>query len=245
MVFASFTRRLSRAGIAFAIIGAAALTSCAQDQDFLIVEQAVWFAGGEACTLTANDETPLALTVDVSVITRIGMGFVVTNLQSPNPNSNTGIDDSEVVIESAEVNLRFTGGGLPSSSYESSLATNSIAGGSSEVFLIQVPSEVSDSIRASMNAGQFETLEMEVVFKGRKYGQAGDSKLGEVETRAYVFPFEICHGCLADPACTPAPTGADWVGGTCGFAQGAFIQHPEAVCGEDPNTTGDGDGDGP
>lgn len=200
-------------------------SGCAQDQDFLIVERALWFADRDACTLTGSEATPLSMPVDVSFDTRIGMAFLITNNQSPNPGSNTGIDDSEVAIQSAEVNLSFSGGAVAGGSFEVTLPNNSIRGGNSETFLVQIPTEVSQSLRAGMVAGQYEILEMEVVFKGRKYGQAGNSKLGEVETRAYTFPFEICMGCLRDCTCGVCPTANEWVG-TCGFAQGMSVYHP-------------------
>lgn len=223
---ASFSRRHARAGLIAGLIALTVGSACAQDQDFLIIERAVWFGDRESCTLSAGDESPLNMTVDVSFDTRIGMGFVVTNNQSPNPGSNTGIDDSEVVIESAEVNLSFSGGAVSSESFEVTVPTNSIPGGGSEVVLVQIPTEVTQSLRAGMSPGQFETLEMEVVFKARKYGQAGNSKLGEVESRAYTFPFEICLGCLADcNVCGTCPSATEWVG-ACGFAQGISVYHP-------------------
>ncbi|MFO7563705.1 MAG: hypothetical protein R6X02_13740 [Enhygromyxa sp.] len=225
MVFTSSPRRVRKSLVA-ALVALVAGSACVQDQDFLIVERALWFGDRDDCTLGGSQETPLALAVDVSFDTRIGMGFLVTNNQSPNPGSNTGLDDSEVIIESAEVNLAFSGGAVAGGSFEVTLPSNSLGGGQSEAFLIQVPTEVSQSLRGGMTPGQFETLEMEVVFKGRKYGQAGNSKLGEIQSRAYTFPFELCHGCLADcSVCGVCPSTNEWVG-TCGFAQGLPIYHP-------------------
>ena len=215
--------------------------ACVQDQEILIVDRAVWFNGRDNCGLTGSEDTPLAMAVDVKFDTRIGMAFLVTNNQSPNENSNTGIDDSEVVIEEAEVNLSFSGGAVSGGAFTATVPTNSIAGGESETFLIQVPADVSESLRATMQglpSTSYEVLEMEVVFKGRKSGQVGNTKIGTVETRPYVYPFEICYGCLescqvaancegatTDPVC---PTETDWHG-SCGFAQGVSIVHPSCT----------------
>jgi hypothetical protein len=244
MAFASILRSLTGPRRALVVractLAGLALSSsaCVQDQDFLVVERAVWFEG-EDCTLSDNSMTPLAMVVDVGFQTRIGMGFVVTNNTSPNPGSNSGIDDSDIAIQSAEVKLSFSGGTVDGGSFEVTLPSNSLLGGNSQAFLVQVPTEVSDSLRASVAPGEFETLEMEVVFKGRKFGQAGNSKLGEVESRAYVYPFEICNGCLADCSCGACPTESEWLG-LCGFAQGTNVISPFCDLVEDDPTDTDG-----
>jgi hypothetical protein len=236
MALLSILRSPVRASI---LVGLALSSSaCVQDQDFLIVERAVWFEADDDCVLSDATPTPLAMVVDVSFQTRIGMGFVLTNNTSPNPGSNTGIDDSDIAVESAEVKLSFSGGEVEGGSFEVTLPNNSLLGGTSEAFLVQIPTAVSDSLRAGVGVGEYETLEMEVVFKGRKFGQAGNSKLGEVESRAYVYPFEICNGCLVDCECGICPTSTEWVG-VCGFAQGTQVISPscDLVDEEDPTDT--------
>jgi|GEM_PF-2869834 len=215
-----------RSGLLAGLIALTAGSACVSDQDFLIVENAVWFGSRDDCTLEASGQAPLAMTADVSFDSRIALGFVVTNNQSPNPGSNTGINDSEVAITSAEVRLSFSGGAIAGSEFEVTVPSDSISGGNSRTFLIQIPTAVTLSIRESMTAGEYETLEMEVTFKGRKYGQAGNSSLGEVATRPYTFPLEICMGCLTycDDECQ-CPTPTEWVG-TCGFAQELPVYHP-------------------
>lgn len=216
----------------------AAMLGCVQEQDFLIVERAVWFPDRDSCALSGSEDTPLAMAVDVKFDTRIGMAFLVTNNQIPinSMNSSSGIDDSEIKIETADVSLSFSGGALASNSFEVSLPTNSILGGESETFLIQIPSEVSASLRATMQglpSSVYETLEMEVVFRGRRNGQVGKSKLGSVKTPPYTYPFEVCYGCLelcqlgadCDGGMDLCPTETEW-DGSCGFAQGVSIVHP-------------------
>lgn len=221
-------------------IAALALTSaCVQEQDYLIVERAVWFGDRDECTLDENGESPLSMTADVMFESRIAMGFVVTNDQSPNEMSNSGIDDSKVEIESVQVNLSYSGGAIEGGSFEMTVQNTTIAGGDSDVFLVQLPTTVTDSLRASLTPGQFETLDMEVVFVGRRTGQSYGKRLGEVKTRAYTYPFDICMGCLSNCFYCEGgmcPTSTEWVG-TCGFAQGLTVYHP--AC--DLDTPPDGD----
>lgn len=231
--------RLARAGLLAGLMTLTAGVACVQDQDFLIVERALFFDGRDSCVLTGSEPTPLAMSVDVSFGGPIGMGFLVTNEQTPNAGSNTGIDDTEVFMETAEVTLSFTGGGVSTNTFEVPIPTNSIPGGESEIFLIQIPADVSASVSetmAGLPAGTVEFLEMEVIFKGRRTGQVGGTKLGVVETRPYTFPFQICYGCLQ--TCLPAeecggvegdapvcPNMSAWAG-VCGFAQNLTVFNP-------------------
>jgi hypothetical protein len=233
----SFPRfRVARLAMLATLLGGSVLGSaCVADQDFLIVDRAVWFDDRDNCVLSDSSATPLALAVDVKFDTQIGMGFVVTNNQESYEGSNSGIDDSEVKMETAEVSLSFSGGGVAGSSFEVQLPTNAIPGGESEVFLVRIPTSVTESLRSTMQGlpeTAFETLEMEVIFKGRRSGQVGNSKLGSIETRPYIYPFDICHGCLetcqlgasCDGGADLCPTATDW-DGACGFAQGVSVVH--------------------
>lgn len=207
-------------------------SACVQEQDFLIVERAVWF--DDSCVLSDTTASPTLVYVDVSVNTEIGMGFLLTNTQTQNANSTTGIDDTEIQLETASVSLSFSGGGVSPSSFEVPIASESISGGDTNAILVHLHSSVAESLRATMMglpAGSVEHLEMEVIFNGRKTGQIGNTKIGTVESRAFVFPFEICYGCLTSAGCLPAtecggaatdpdvcPTPTSFIG-SCGFAQ--------------------------
>ncbi len=226
----SFSRFRVAALLAVSTLPAA--TACVQNQDLVIVERAVWFPDRDDCTL--GDDSPLAMTVDVAFDTRIGMGFLIANHQVKNKGSNTGVDDTEIRIDTAEVTLSFSGGGISSDSFEVTVPSNSFSGGETEPHLIQLPASVAESLRETMEGlppGSIEVLEMDVVFKGRRTGQVGNTKLGSVKTPAYTYPFDICLGCLGacgtvDEACAGAcPTVTEWVG-TCGFAQGLSVVFP-------------------
>lgn len=228
MVFSRI--RHVRPALVAGLVALAAGSACVQEQDYLIVEQSVWFEDAEDCTLDASSDPPASMTVDVSFQTRIGMGFVITNEMTANPGSNSGVDDSTVEIESVEVSLSYSGGAVENSSFELPLPNNAIRGEESGVFLVQLPTDVTESLRASLSPGQFETLEMEVVFVGRRSGASGGKKLGEVKTRGYTFPFDICFGCLADCSCGTCPSTNSFVG-ICGFAEGTLVTDPN--CPED------------
>jgi hypothetical protein len=226
--------RIARpATLATLLVGSVLGSACVPDQDYLIVERAVWFDDRDDCVL--SDTTPVAMTVDVSFASPIGMGFVLTNNQTSYANSSTGIDDSEIVMESADVTLSFSGGAVAGGSFNVTIPSTAIFGGESEPFLIQVPASVTESLRATMQGlppDSIEILEMEVVFHARRSNQVGNSKLGSITTRPYVYPFDICFGCLTYcqgvDECTgeaTCPTVTEWKG-TCGFAQGLSILHP-------------------
>lgn len=220
MAFKKSVRLAPCVGSLVGLLALATTGGCVQEQDYLIVERAVWFNSPDACTLDASADPPVTMVADV-LGDRIGLGFVVTNNQTPNAGSNSGIDDSQIEVESAEVRLSFSGGGIVGDSYEVTVPNNALSGGDSSAFLVQVPTETVESMRAQMTVGQYELLEMSVVFVGRKYGQSGGSKLGEVTTREYTYPIEICMGCVECAACGfPQPT----IEGGC----------PEV---EDPGTT--------
>ena len=79
-----------------------------QDQEFLIIDNVVPLA--EDCSLTSSSAGYTLSIADVYFRGAIVLGISVTNHAIPNPQSNTNLDDSEIVLESAEVTLSFSGG---------------------------------------------------------------------------------------------------------------------------------------
>jgi F420-0:gamma-glutamyl ligase len=205
------------------------------DQDLVVVERAVWFTDASTCEITTSDPSPLALVSDVKYEgARVALAVVVTNNQAKNINSNTGLDDAEIELETYDATLSFSAGAVAVSSLEGvTLPNNSIGGESSDIVLIQLPPEVTESLRATMSnlpATAYETLDVEIVLHGKRTNQVGNGKLGTVKTRPFTYPIEICAGCLEE--CYPTedcggtcPTTTEWRG-ICGFAQGADIVHP-------------------
>ena len=232
----SLVSRFLRASVFAGFAGLVGSTACVQDQETLLIERAVWF--DDSCSLSASSSDSLAqLTADVSFEgTQLAFGVVVTNNAYTNPGSNTGLDDSEIFMESIDISLSFSGGGLATSGFNVPLPTDSIRGGGSQSFLIQIPADIVDSVRASMSGSPntVEILEVEVVFNARKTSSVTENgKLGQIQSRAYVFPMNICFGCLAScktttecPDGTPnspegliCPSSTDWRT-TCGYAVG-------------------------
>lgn len=220
--------RLARFGVSsFSLLAVLTLGSCVEDQDLLIVERAVWFPDPENCVLdSGSSDTVYPMLVDASFAGEAAIGLIVTNaMTEQSPGSNSGIDDTEIVVETAEVTLSFSGGGIPGGSFEQALPSNSISGGSSDVFIVRIPTSVMESVRTTMQGSNsiHETLEMEVVFKGHR-SQYGDRKLGAIEARPYTYPFDICLGCLAtciecgDDGTIVCPT-TELYASTCGFPQ--------------------------
>ena len=233
MISSLFARLLPKS----LLIGSALLvssTACVQDQEFLIVDRAVWF-DATTCSLTGTEAAVSNLTADVKFSgTRIGVGLVVTNYTSTNPQSNTGLDDSEIVLDGAEVVLSFSGGGISANAFAAPIGQLSLFGGDTQSVVVEVPTSVVDSLRSTMEslpAGSVETLDMEITLTGRKSGASGPGGLGKVEARTFSYPLQICYGCME--VCLPAtdcggvegdppvcPTETVWGGGTCGYAQG-------------------------
>jgi hypothetical protein len=235
MSFSRFcvARLATLATLAVGTVGITLGGACVQDQDYLIVENAVWFSDRDECEL--SDTIPASMTVDVLYDTQIAMGFLLTNMQNVSDNSNTGVDDAEIKAEYVEVTLSFSGGALSESYHEITVPNTAILGGDSAPFLIQLPISVTESLRATMMnlpATAIEILEMEVVFHARRSNQSGGGKLGSITTRPFVYPLEICFGCLgycqvADQCDTAELCSSQTVwDGTCGFAQGLPVIHP-------------------
>lgn len=241
--------RSFRAGLFAGLTTLAALTSCVQDQEFLIIEHAVPFASD--CSLdSSSDVYSGQLVTDVYFSGEIHLGISVANLASPYAGSNTGIDDSEIVLETAEVSLSFSGGGVAGGAFEAPIPSISLSGGDTAPVVIRIPTDVVDSLNATMSGlgpGSHETLVADIIVKGRKAGaiSPGTGKLGAVESRSFTFPIDVCYQCLAD--CT---TCAGQVCPAVGQVDAWYAAGENAACGGPQGTqvtpaecwTGDGDG---
>ena len=241
-MYSSLVSRFLRASVFAGLACLVGNTGCVQDQETLIIERAVWF--DDSCTLQAGTNSSLAsLTADVSFTgTELAFGVIVTNNAITSPGSNTNLDDSEIYMESVDVTLGFSGGGLATSGFNVPLPTDSLRGGDSQTFLIRVPTDVAASISSQLGEGETEILEVEVVFNARKNASVTENgKLGTIQSRAYTFPLNVCNGCLRTclsamdcPNGTPdanglvCPTADNWAG-PCGFAVGGQVVAPECA----------------
>lgn len=234
-------RRPSRylhAGLMVCLAALVSSTACVDAQEFLLIENAVWL--DDSC-MGSSSEALEYLTADVAFASPLALGFAVTNHRVQNQGSGTNLgDDTEIVLDYAEVNLSFSGGAVGVASFEYQLPTNSVGGGSTTIVLIEFPTEVQGSLSATMGqlpAGSTETLVVEVIIHARTTGSPGsNSRIGAVESRPFLFPMTICYGCLAvcqpaedcggvegDPAVCPSATAFQT---TCGYAQGSSVVAP-------------------
>jgi hypothetical protein len=166
------------------------LGSCVEDQELFIISYAV----GLDTDCTVGSTRISTDTLDVSADAPIGLGLVLENLQTGNSGSNTGLsDDGEIKLEHAEVTLSLEGF---SAGYEVPLASDSLPSSSSLSVFVQLPSTVTSEIRGAVAPGSVQIMTMSVVVVGDRTGQAGKGSLGEVRTRQYDFPFQVCSGCV-------------------------------------------------
>ncbi|EDM74736.1 hypothetical protein PPSIR1_35472 [Plesiocystis pacifica SIR-1] len=206
---------------------------CVDEQDHLVISRAVWFDARDNCVLSNNTASPLNMVADVSFDTQIGMGFVVENNQIQNAGSNTGIDDSVVQLLSADVTFTYSGGAAPTG-FNSPIPQTSIAGGESDVVLVDIPTSITEQLRGTLSEGVIEVLEMTVVIKARRTDSiSDDGPLGKIETQEFTYPLEICLGCLRycgapsdSEECVGVCPSTTGFSGTCGYAQGLPVSAP-------------------
>lgn len=235
-------RRLSRLLHAGSLVGLVALATsaaCVDSQEYLLIERAVWYSPDSTDCIASSSDTLQSLTADVYFNSPIGLGLVLTNYRVENGGSNSNLNDTEMVLDYAEVNLSFSGGSVASASFDYQLPTTSLFGGDTTIVIIHLPAEVSTSLNASMSAlppNTLERLEVEVIVHARTTGSPGsNSKIGAVQTRPFIFPLDICYQCLTlcvtqdncggegDALVCPSP---DVWYGACGYAQGGSIYDP-------------------
>ena len=185
-------QRLARLLSLASLFGLTATMGCVEDQELLIVKGT--YDLNDVCVL--DDSAPLSIdTIDVSIEAPFALGLLVANLQTNNKHSNTGIeDDGEVQLDHAEVSMTFAG--AAGGGFELPIPTDSVPSGGELGVILNVPSSVVQAIAPSVAPGDLPLLEMTVVLVGHRTSPAGNGKLGEVRTREYTFPFQLCNGCV-------------------------------------------------
>ncbi|NVB38273.1 hypothetical protein G6O69_10560 [Pseudenhygromyxa sp. WMMC2535] len=205
--FARIARRATLLGaMGTLLLGAG---SCVDTQEYITIDRSLWFDEPDTCLLTDGNPTPVGMMVDVAVTTRIGIGLVVTNQLTENSGSNTNIDDSQVRVVTAEITLSMDGGAVGGGTFEVSLPSNTLAGGASGIYFVQVGSEISDELRSLVPEGEINTMEMTIVLIGERTGTVGKTEIGFFESAPYTYPFDICNGCA---------TGCGFSNGFCGYS---------------------------
>ena len=234
-------------------LAALALSGCAREQESLIVLHSPAWDGG--CTVDGNNDVALTQGVlDVSFGTPYMMPAALFNQnvnQQPTVTNNR-VDNGELQLSGADVQLRMPQAPEVIDDLEAQneafveftvdVPTLSLASGERQGVLVEVVSQaaavaLADSVEARLGANARPTLVVDTTFRALRSGNRR-GKVGEIESRVYSFPIELCVGCLFTCAtCEPDGTcpqnaAPGFTGGVCGNAQD-FLVAP-AVC-TDPN----------
>lgn len=193
--------------------GALASSGCVQEEESLIITQANSLSNSDdgACS-SDTSATPLGVDVlDVSFGTGYVASFTLAN-QLPTRTSNNGISDNELKVTSVDVRLdtpqdpSIIAAVDPAFvEFNTPVATNSLAPGSSLPYVVEVPASAMDAIGAAVgNAVGTDTsltMTMTVTFRALRAANVYGNGLGEIESRSFTLPIKICAGCLLE--CLP------------------------------------------
>ena len=233
------TVRASSLGIVLGLLTATGATSCADQQEGLIILNAL-STSSMGCLADPNAAALAQGRLDVYFGSPYLLLLAVQNqLQSMSGDaSNGGIDNSEMQLRSADV--RLTSEQIPGVidaleaqdpalvEFSVSLASDSIGGGDLRGIFVEVISRAaSEALRdqfgthPELPTGAIARLNAEVVIHARRTGNAVGG-VGDVEAREYIFPIDICVGCLLTTATCENGVPMDitgFVGGECGNTQ--------------------------
>ena len=251
-------------------------TGCAQEQESLIVLHApAWDEAGMCLVDGANDTAMADGLLDVAAGTPYEMPVVLLNQLQGQPSmmTNNQIDNGELQLIAADVSLRMpqqpgiiddvvadteTRGSVE---FTVDISTISLGGEERQGFLVEVVPQttavaLAAAIRADpdLNESSRPKLIADVVFRARRTGNRV-GKVGEIESRTFSYPIELCLGCLVTCALCPDAARAETcamqkaeavsgtsssvnnggiAGGICGNAQDFFVA--PSYCGN-PNAT--------
>lgn len=219
-----------------AVLLAVGTGGCADGDPSLIAVGSPAFQQGE-CFADPNSSTFLQLGVlDVAYGTAYTLPVVVrNNLRARASKTSSGVDDSELQLSNVEVSLamdqapdvlrRVRDEDSAFVSFSATVPSMSLKGGEETGVIVDVISDgASRAFRSAMMdllpEGARPTIEAELVFHATRPGSGG--RLGDIESREYTFPIELCIGCLPvtcetcpDEQCPPDAVFA----GICGNAQ--------------------------
>lgn len=126
-------------------------------------------------------------------------------------NSETGTQRI-VFVEGAEVSLTLPEGtGVGATTFTQRFSGSIFPQGISTFAFEIVPAEVLASLRGSTSPGDRVVAEAEITLFGTLEGS-------EIESQPYVYPVEICNGCVATfdlGLCSELPAGYEATGGIC------------------------------
>jgi hypothetical protein len=209
---------------------------CADGDPSLIVVGSPAFQQGE-CFADPNSSTFLQLGVlDVDYGTAYTLPIIVrNNLLARSSKTSSGVDDSELQLSNVEVSLsmdqapevlrRVRDEDAAFVSFSATVPSMSLKGGEETGVIVDV---ISDGASRALRSAMVDLLpedarpniEAELIFHATRPG--GGGSIGDIESREYTFPIELCIGCLPvtcetcpDEQCPPDARFA----GICGNAQ--------------------------
>lgn len=245
------TVRSTSLGIALGLLTA----GCAQEQEALIVQNAV-STGAMGCVVDPNATPLLNGVLDMYFGSPYVLLLALQNQLSPQSAdmSNGGIDNSEMQLQSADV--RITSDQIPGVidaleaqnealvDFSVPLASDSLGGGEVQGVAVEViPRATTEALREQFGShpelpeGAVPRITVEVIFHARRTGNAVGG-VGDVESRLYQYPIDLCVGCLLDfSGCEdgepiPNPPYNGFEGGECGSTQNRLWGPPGC---DDPN----------
>ena len=213
--------RISRLSLGLlTALSATATGACVDNQEALIVRQAVAWPSSEEngvevgdCVADPNADLllPRGL-LDVSFGTGYLAPLVVSNNMAPRAadDSPNGIDDSEIRLLEAEVELTIpqapeiadalTASDPTLTNFIVPLQSYSLAGGQDNGLLIPViSSAAAQSMAGAVQAGvggatAYMQALATITIHGERAVKGG--KYNEIQAREFVFPIDLCYGCL-------------------------------------------------
>lgn len=217
-------------------------TGCADNQEALIILHAArWETPGDCLVDGANDVALSNGVLDVALGTPYEMPLILLNqLQSQTAMmENNQIDNGELQLTGADVVLtmpqapdvidRVAQANESNVDFAVDLSTISLGAGERQGFLIPIVSQpastaFADAIRAELTTESRPTLVATTVFRARRTGNRV-GKVGEIESRAFSFPVELCLGCLYTCASCSDQARVD----QCGMDRQAVIEGTSTI----------------
>ncbi len=210
--------------------------SCAEQEESLYVVHAVPI-DPEGCSANPSSVGQGWDTLDLSFDTGFVVALQLKNNLMSGRTSNSGIDDSEMLLRDVDVRLDIPqrpdlieaiAAVDPSLvEFNSVLASDSISGQQESVVAVRIPPGSLDAIGTAVG-GTFGTgsdlrigLTVSIVVHALRASNELGGGVGKVEAREFVFPVDLCFNCLRDCStcagtCTDTEVGS---GGVCGNAQ--------------------------
>jgi hypothetical protein len=213
------------------------LGGCADEQEMLVILNAVaWSGPGECAIAGATGQVLNNGALDSSFGTGFVAPLLLSNEQPTNRTTNSGVDSSEVHLRDYDVSLSIPQAPEMADAlsaqdaafveFSAPLQSISLAGGARQGVIVEVltPPAVQAldrELNTRFEPGSQITVVAEIVIHAERTGNSVGN-LGVISSRTFTYPIRVCSGCLID--CSPCEGGAcpaedSYAGGVCDNAQ--------------------------